>query len=132
MERGFTGMRDWLEANALRMKRSDVSLSAKQRACVETAVRTTCRLLGWGLLAVNVRTNHVHAVVSAPLEQPDRVLNALKSYSTREMRKSEVWQSRESPWSDKGSTRYLWNDKHIKDAVEYVINGQGGDLPEFD
>jgi len=36
-----------------------------------------------------------------------------------------------SPWADKGSKRYLWNEESIARAVDYVINGQGDDLPEL-
>jgi hypothetical protein len=32
-------------------------------------------------------------------------------------------------WSRHGSTRYLWTDKSIEDACQYVIEGQGIDLP---
>lgn len=123
---------DWLQTNTGRMKRDPVKLNAKQRLCIENTIRETCRVLEWGLFAINVRTNHIHVVVSAGDRKAEGVLNALKSYSTRDMRKAGIWRATESPWSDKGSVRRLWNEKHILDAVEYVIDGQGGPLPEFD
>jgi len=37
-----------------------------------------------------------------------------------------------SPWADKGSKRHLWNERSLALAIDYVINGQGGDLPDLD
>lgn len=63
---------------------------------------------------------------------PGAVLHALKANSTREMRRIACWSRDGSPWADKGSQRRLWNEKSIANAVDYVLNGQGGDLPSFD
>ena len=63
---------------------------------VETAIRETCRIRKWELLALNVRTNHVHAVVSTK-QIPERVLNALKANATRRLREKELWTHPFSP-----------------------------------
>ena len=34
-----------------------------------------------------------------------------------------------SPWADKGSKRKLWNERSVARAIDYVLNGQGDDLP---
>lgn len=81
---------------------------------------------------MNVRTNHVHVVVSIGMKEASRALNALKANATRQMREDGNWNSPRSPWADKGSERYLWNERSVALAVDYVVNGQGGDLPEFD
>ncbi len=60
------------------------------------------------------------------------MMNDFKSYSTRRLRESEEWQYSHSPWVDKGSRRYLWTEEHIARATDYVVNGQGGPLPDFD
>ncbi|MGH9823000.1 MAG: transposase [Blastocatellia bacterium] len=95
------------------------------------AIRETCRIRGWPLLALNVRTNHVHLVVSA-VSRPEPMLSAFKANATRKMRESKCWSHTHSPWSDGGSKRYLWTDRHIEVAVDYVVNGQGKSLPRFD
>ncbi len=41
------------------------------------------------------------------------------------------WTLEHSPWVDKGSKRYLWNERSVEIAVDYVINGQGGELPDL-
>jgi REP element-mobilizing transposase RayT len=86
----------------------------------------------WSLHALNVRTNHVHVVVSIGYAKASRALNALKANATRQMREDGNWKSMRSPWADKGSQRNLWNERSVTLAVDYVINGQGGDLPDFD
>lgn len=81
---------------------------------------------------MNVRTNHVHAVVAIGSAKPDRALNDFKSYATRRMRENGCWHSNLTPWVDKGSKRHQWNERSVALAVDYVVNGQGDELPEFD
>ena len=86
----------------------------------------------WQLLAINVRTNHAHAVVAIGALPPERALNAFKTNPTRQMRENDCWPEAHSPWADKWSNRYLWNEESAQRAIDYVINGQGGPLPDFD
>ena len=53
-----------LAAEAL-MTDDPVRLTPDQRAAVEAAIIDHCTSQGWDLHACNVRTNHVHVVVSA-------------------------------------------------------------------
>jgi REP element-mobilizing transposase RayT len=121
-----------LNHNAHKLKGEPVALDAGRRAAVVRAVRETCGSRGWLLRAVNVRTNHVHVVASVGNARPERALNALKANATRQMRCDGCWVHAYSPWADKGSTRYLWDERSVERAVEYVVNGQGGELPDFD
>lgn len=118
--------------NQEELKGEPVFLNAKQRATVGDAIREVCDYRNWFLRALNVRTNHVHVVVSVGSTNPGKVLNNFKSYATRKMRENGCWQFEHSPWSNKGSKRLLWNERSIEIAVEYVINGQGNELPNFD
>ena len=122
----------WVETNTQRLKSEVVTLDAHQRGLVDSAVRETCSFRQWHLHAINVRTNHVHAVVSIGTKKPEIALNAFKANATRKMRQSGCWQSEKSPWADRGSNRYLWNERSVGLAVDYVINGQGDELPDFD
>jgi REP element-mobilizing transposase RayT len=108
-----------------------VILNAEQRENVESAIREVCDYRRWTLHAVNVRTNHVHVVTSVGRLKPELALNAFKAYATRKMRKSGNWTNSRSPWADKGSHRYLWTERSVELGVDYVVNGQGGPLPEF-
>ena len=122
----------WQQRDAQALKSEPVILDAGQRASVEAAIRETCDLRGWRLRALNVRTNHIHAVISAGLTPPGRVLNAFKANATRRLRQDGRWHGQHSPWVNKGSQRYLWNERSIEHAVQYVVDGQGEELPKFD
>lgn len=114
-----------------RMKHVPVELNARRRKAVEDGVKETCELRGWLLKAINVRTNHVHTVVIAG-PKPELVLNAFKANATSKMLAANAWQRGLKPWSRHGSTRYLWTEKSLERAVDYVLNGQGDELPDFD
>ena len=123
---------NWIATNSERMKREPVVLNAKMRSIVEKAVSENCEFRGWNLYAINVRTNHAHIVVSAGGRKPEPMLNALKSNATRLLRSSGAWNKDKSPWSDKGSNRYIWTAESLARACNYVRDHQGGDLPTFD
>jgi REP element-mobilizing transposase RayT len=121
----------WHQHNSRKLRQESVTLGSARRESVEKAIRETCDIRGWLLHAITVRTNHVHVVVSIGEIKPERALNAFKANATRQMRQDGCWRER-SPWADKGSQRYLWTERSVERAIDYVINGQGGPLPEFD
>ena len=121
---------EWDAYNAITLKHPPVTLDAAQRGVTSAAIRETCDIRSWSLIEINVRTNHVHAVVAAPVP-PERVLNALKANATRSMREAGCWPHAYSPWSAGGSTRYLWSPSAVERAIAYVRDGQGGPLPDF-
>ena len=122
----------WVDKNTQRLKRVAVILDDRQRKSVEKAKRETCLKRGWILLAINVRTNHVHVVVSIGEGKASSTLNAFKANATRMMRETGCWASELTPWVDKGSQRYLWTERAVERAIDYVLYGQGDDLPDFD
>jgi REP element-mobilizing transposase RayT len=105
-----------------------VKLSSNARGSVELAIRETCEIRRWSLWAFNVRTNHVHTVVSANTK-PKNVLSALKANATRLLREAGQWRSERSPWARKGSKRYLWTEQQLINAIAYVMYDQGEPLP---
>jgi REP element-mobilizing transposase RayT len=113
----------WQEYNRGIMKGEPVILDGLQRSTVEEAIREVCRHRDWKLLAINIRTNHFHTVAVTPGLKPKRALNAFKAYSTRKMRERSCWISERTPWVDKGSVRWLWNENSVANACDYVING---------
>jgi len=90
-------------------------------------IRETCDIRKWSLWAVNFRTNHIHAVVTANCK-PDPVLNAFKANSTRQMREAKCWNSERSPWAQGGSERYLWTEEQLVNAIAYVHDDHGDPL----
>ncbi len=104
-----------------------VLLNQEQRNVVEIAIREVCDSRSHRLHAVNARTNHVHAVVSAQC-RPERLADALKAYATRRLRELELIDKNVQIWARGRSRRYLWKPRHVAAAVDYVLYGQG-DLP---
>jgi REP element-mobilizing transposase RayT len=121
--------RSWLGKNARMLKHPPVALDALRRRAVKDAVRETCDIREWRLRALNVRTNHVHAVVAAACE-PKHVLTALKANATRQMREAGCWPYQHSPWVEGGSKRFLWTESAVQAAIVYVLDRQGATLPD--
>ncbi|MBX3459306.1 MAG: hypothetical protein KF696_04950 [Planctomycetes bacterium] len=98
------------------------------RSVIEATVAEVCRHRKWYPAALNVRTNHVHAVVCGP-HAPEKMLGDLKAWCTQRLRERDLVAADRRVWTDGGSTRYLWDEDALAAAVEYVVRGQGGELP---
>lgn len=75
---------------------------------------------------MKVRTkhhNHVHTVVSAAMK-PEPVLQAFQAYATKKLRRAGLLPQDIKPWTRHGSTPYLWKERHVERAIDYVVNGQ--------
>ena len=110
------------EARRLSQSRP-VRLDAELRHAIDGAIRETCATRGWLLHALHVRTNHVHAVVTAPVA-PERVVATFKANGTRVAREAGL-SNQDRLWTRHGSTRYLWDEEALAAACVYVIEGQG-------
>ncbi|MGB7202373.1 MAG: transposase [Pyrinomonadaceae bacterium] len=110
---------------------SPIILGSRERQVIENAIREVCDVRNYTLFALHVRTNHAHVVVNN-CGIVERMMNSFKAYSTRALRAANLIGKETKVWSRHGSTRYLWTEEHIEKAVEYVVNGQGGELPTFD
>ena len=108
-----------VSAEAL-MQHPPLTLSADMRRIVESAIRATCGEAGWTLLALSVRTNHLHALVVSDAVA-GQVLSRLKGVASRSLRRSGLVPSNQPVWSKQGSTRYLWRAESVT-RVEYYID----------
>src|SRR6267378_2188011 len=59
------------------LKQPPVEFGRRQRAAIEFAICETCAIRKWELWAVNVRTNHIHCVVTANCSS-NTILAAMK------------------------------------------------------
>lgn len=121
----------WSEREILLLKNPPVKLDGRQRPAVESAITEVCTFRNYILHALQARTNHIHTVVSGS-DSPERIMNSFKAYSTRRLRESGLFSKGLKIWSRHGSTIYLWTEKHMEVAVDYVLNCQGGRLPRFE
>jgi REP element-mobilizing transposase RayT len=119
-------------ASAERRKMTEASyrLDRDSRTVVLDALREACLFRGWSLLAAHVRTNHVHAVVEAEV-RPEKVMNDFKSYASRGLNRLGRDKPDRKRWARHGSTRWLWKDQDVREAIQYVIEEQGEPMALF-
>ena len=106
------------------LKNESPLLTAERRSAVESAIREVCQKNAWELHAINVRTNHVHIVVSSE-ETPEQVMRAFKSWSTRRLREAALVGPGETVWSRHGSTRHLFSEREVELGVPLCHGGTG-------
>ena len=99
-------------------------LTNEMRLLVDSAIRQVCYKREFPLHAVNVRTNHAHAVLSAA-RKPERIVDALKANATKLLRQSGLIGPDTKVWSRGRSRRYLWKPRQVHAAIEYTLYGQG-------
>ncbi len=100
-------------------------------ALVDQTVTEVCAHRRWHLWAVQMRTNHLHAVVTAKVS-PERVFSDLKAWCTRRLREAKIIGPTQNVWATHGSNPYLWTPEELESAIDYVLNRQGpklGDPP---
>ena len=117
--------RNEIERNLL--KQPPVRFNVPQWAAIDFSIRETCAIRKWELWALNVRTNHLHCVVTANCN-PNTVLVALKANATRAMRDAGCWPNDPSPWARGGSKKYLWTEEELTNAIVYTVEDQGEPL----
>jgi hypothetical protein len=102
---------------------------------VERTIAEHCLIRGWELHAVNCRTNHLHIVVTANLP-PKQVRAQFKAWCTRRLKQLEAKRLagtgsnaiaarvRENWWAERGSDRFINDEKVLDGATQYVQDGQ--------
>ncbi|NNJ27338.1 transposase [Alienimonas chondri] len=105
------------------MREEPCRLTASQRQAVEAIVQRHCEIRGWTLHAVNVRTNHVHVVLTATDVHPKKARTELKSWATRVLKQLDG-AGRLKWWSDGGSARYINDQSGLEETIDYVRNRQ--------
>lgn len=55
-------------------------------------------------------------------------MEQFKAWATRRLREAGLLGKEAPAWAEHGSTRYVWTDEDLFEAVDYVMNRQGGDL----
>ena len=113
-----------------RMIQTAYLLDAERRRIVLRSSREVCEFRRWWLFAAHVRSNHVHLIIQAN-EEPERVMNDLKSYASRALTNAGFENSARRRWSHHGSTRYLWNHHHLRNAINYVLHEQGNPMETY-
>jgi REP element-mobilizing transposase RayT len=106
------------------MTAEPVVLTQAQRGLVDSVIVKHCEIRKWVLHARNVRTNHIHVVVSAGIVGKE-VRAQLKAWCSRRLSeqaglkgKSENGQCR---WfSERGDIEWIDDQEHLESATRYV------------
>jgi len=114
-----------------RMTGKAYRLDAARRGLVFAGIRACCERRCWEAVAVHVRSNHVHVVVTCE-ERPEKVMSALKSYASRALNDAALDEPSIRRWTRHGSTRHLWKDSEVEAAIDYVVRRQGKAMTVFE
>lgn len=110
-----------------RMEHDAIILNREQRKAVQAAIKEFCKAKDHTLYAINVRTNHVHVVIGVQAK-PERVADAFKAAATKRLRELGLVAAESKIWSRGRSRRYLWKERHLNAAIDYVLYCQS-DMP---
>ncbi len=111
---------EWRER--LRMADDAASLRADERAAVMREIRRVCSYREWELHALHVRSTHFHSVVTAGVA-PEFVMGEMKAYASRELNREFGYRVRR--WARHASTVWLWDERRVRRAMDYVVLCQG-------
>jgi len=111
--------------HAANLKCPPVLLNEAARRIMTQAVHDHCAIRDWLLHTVNVRSNHVHVVLTCDVT-PDLAIEQFKSWGTRRLRAAGLFRPETRIWTAKGSKHYLWTHESLRRAILYVAEGQGG------
>ena len=109
------------------MREPAFHLGPEAREIVGRAIRAVATHNRWALLALAVRSNHVHLLIRAH-QPPERVMTACKSWATRALREAGAIEDRAKVWTRHGSTRWINDKDDLSRAFEYVTEWQEGGL----
>jgi REP element-mobilizing transposase RayT len=112
------------QTNQEKLKYPAVLLSTEQREIVANTFQEECHFRQWILHVQNVRTNHVHLVITAKETKPEKVMSSLKARATRILREAGLWKPDRKLWTEHGSTIYLFNEDSFHGACHYVSECQ--------
>jgi|SRR5579884_1879783 len=114
----------------VRMMEQAVTLNDAQRLMVERTIREVCQFRKWTIHAINVRSNHVHVVLSAE-HLPEQVLSQLKAWCSRRLSEqigltveTDSRNGRKRWWTEHGSTKWINDDNYLQNAIRYVNERQ--------
>jgi REP element-mobilizing transposase RayT len=119
-----------LEAHARsQMAGSPVTLDHRDADALIQQYQETARIRRWELQAASVMFNHTHVVVGVPGDpDPESILESLKSWATRAVKKLRPLPANGTFWTAKGSKRKLPDERSLRDAVIYVVRKQPNPL----
>lgn len=115
--------------NQRRLAHPPYRLDQPSRKLVLKAIRLVCREKEWDLIALHVRSTHVHSVVAGETT-PQRIRAAMKYRASRLLNAAESEPRRR--WTEGGSGKHLWTPEAVAGAVDYVLLRQGKAMETYE
>lgn len=106
--------------------------SSEERELVCNAIVSLCRRRRCRLLALHVRTNHVHAVLAANGEDAGRVMSDMKAAASRALTRAGFDDATRRRWTRHGSTLHLFEEAVVSGKIDYTLNRQGSMMAYYD
>ncbi|HYV36356.1 MAG TPA: transposase, partial [Gemmataceae bacterium] len=100
------------------------TISAAERDIVCNAIVELARERGWKMWALHVRSNHVHAVVTAERD-PGRIMSDMKARASRDLTRAGFDNAERKRWTRHGSTRHLFREEEVEAKIRYTLDEQG-------
>ncbi len=106
------------------MTAEPVILNETQRALVDAVIAKHCEIRQWVLHALNVRSNHIHIVVSAALVGTE-VRAQIKAWCSRRLSEQAGLEGRSKNglcrwFSERGDIEWIDQEEHLENAIRYV------------
>ena len=110
------------------MSEPAVILTPKQRVIVDGVIVDHRRIRRWVLHARNVRTNHVHVVLTANRD-PKTVREQLKAWGSRRLSdhaglQGEGKDGRRRWWTEGGDDVWIRSEERLQEVIHYVLELQ--------
>jgi REP element-mobilizing transposase RayT len=102
-----------------------VTLTEEQRAIVDQVIAEHCTIRQWVLHTRNVRTRHVHVVVSAPMDG-EKIRAELKKWASIRLSahaglaQGDGKDGARRWFTEKGNIEEIWDDRHLQNAIDYT------------
>jgi REP element-mobilizing transposase RayT len=111
------------------MTEAPVVLTQEQRDLIDAVIVKHCEIRKWILHTRNVRSNHVHVVVSANMSG-DEVRAQLKAWCSRRLSEQAglvgSGKNGQCRWfTEKGDVRWIDDHEYLENAIRYVEELQG-------
>ena len=100
------------------MVESPFLASKTDRDNIRQTVERHCQIRQWDLHKLNVRSNHIHVVVTAPDYEPNTVRDQLKAWCTRNLKK--LHPGRKRFWTEGASCRWINHEDDLESAILYI------------
>jgi REP element-mobilizing transposase RayT len=95
------------------------TMDASRREVVRDAFVALAQEKDWRLLAVHVRSNHIHIVISAERD-PGRLMSDLKARASRDLTRAGFDNADRRRWTRHGSTQHLFTTEQVQKKIKYM------------